>query len=133
MKTYLFVHVYVFLYVYLYKCVLVLSRLVSSSLVSSCLVSSRLVLSRLVSSRLVSSCVFSVVVHGVPSQVCFEIAGTEPLYQARRMIRGLGMCSSGPIFKLKMCKIQWLLSVNFFFHMITLRVQILVIRTGDER
>ena len=56
----------------------------------SCLVLSRFVLSRLVSSRLVSSCVFSVVVHGVSSEVSFEIAGTEQLYQARRMIRGFG-------------------------------------------
>ena len=62
----------------------------------------------LVSSRLVSSCVFSVVVHGVPSEVSFEVAGTEQLYLAEDS----GMCSSGPIFKLKMCKIQWLLSVN---------------------
>ena len=30
------------------------------------------------------------VVHGFPSKVSLEIAGTEQLYQARRMIRGLG-------------------------------------------
>ena len=68
-----------------YLSCLVLSRPVSFRLVSSCLVPSRLVLS-----RLVSSCVFSAVVHGVPSEVSLEIAGTEQFYQARRMIRGLG-------------------------------------------
>ena len=28
--------------------------------------------------------------HGVPSEVSLEIAGTEPFCQARRMVRGLG-------------------------------------------
>ena len=104
---------YHYLYMYLFKCVLVSCRVVSCGVVSSCVVSSRLVSSRLVSSRLVSSRLVSCRVVSCrvvscrvvssclvlcfqcggarhSSEVSFEIAGTEQLYQARWMIRGLG-------------------------------------------
>ena len=86
MYMYMYTYVYVYVYMYMYKCLIVLSRFVSSCLVSLCLVLSRLVSSRLVSSRLV--------------------------LQASDW-RNRDTCCSGPIVKLEMGKIQWLLSVNF--------------------
>ena len=45
------------------------------------------------------------VVFVVPSTVSLRITGAQQLHQVKRMI-------GGPILKLEICKIQWLLSVN---------------------